>query len=250
MGIKFIPGYRRSPYDKRTLKLDKYIGTDFLDHPFTCDWTKGVITWPMMLNDQEGDCVCASAGHMIMGWTAANGDLYVPADSDVQKAYVDNSGYDPSTGANDNGCTLSGVLGYWQKTGIGGHKIGAYVQIDPKNYNHICAAIYWFGGVFSAIEVDQFMEDEFNAGAEWTVPINPATWTPLGGHGVPLLAFEPKQFNLITWARNQAMSYNCWWKVGMEAWCMISQDFISGNKPSPSGFNMGQLVADLQKVKE
>ena len=185
-----------------------------------------------------------------MGWTAANGNLFVPTDDDIQKAYIANSGFDPETGDNDNGCTLSDVLDYWKNTGIGGHKIGAYVQIDEKNYNHIAAAIYWFGGVVSAIEVDQFMEDQFNAGEEWKVPINPLTWKPLGGHGVPLLAFQPHQFNLITWAKNQAMSYNCWWKVGEEAWCAISEDFVSGEKKAPNGFDMSALVTDLQNIKE
>lgn len=259
MAIKFIPGYRRSPYNPKTFKLDKYTTPGFFEHPATYDWAKSVPEWPMFLNDIEGICVPASAGHMVMAWTAANGNIFIPTDDDIQKVYKDVSGYDPSQtqpdGSNptDNGCSLGGdggVLPYWQKTGIGGHKIGAYVQIDEKNFNHIAAAIYWFGGVFSAIEVDQFMEDQFNAGQPWKVPINPLTWKPLGGHGVPLLAFQPHQFNLITWAKNQAMSYNCWWKVGEEAWCAISEDFVSGSKPSPSGFNMDQLVADLQNIKE
>jgi hypothetical protein len=71
----------------------------------------------------------------------------------------------------------------------------------------------------------------------------------LGGHGVPLLGFQPHWLNLITWAKDQRGTDNWWWGLGLEAWCVISEDFVTDQKPAPNGFDMQALVADLAKVK-
>ena len=88
----------------------------------------------MMHNDTIGDCTCAAAGHLVMEWTANVGAETTPADADILAAYSAITGYDPKTGANDNGAVETDVLNYWRKTGIAGHKIMAYAALEPGNH--------------------------------------------------------------------------------------------------------------------
>ena len=97
--------------------------------PVTADYYDKVKTWPMMGNDKYGDCTCAAAGHMIEEWTAnTQAKAKVLGDPQIIKAYDHFSGGDPDAGAN-----MLDVLNYWRHTGIGGDKIEAYTQLEPKN---------------------------------------------------------------------------------------------------------------------
>ena len=65
----------------------------------------------MMENDQIGDCTCAAAGHLIMEWTANAGKkMVMPTDKQIVAAYSAVTGYNPETGANDNGAVEIDVL--------------------------------------------------------------------------------------------------------------------------------------------
>src|SRR5580658_8869232 len=55
-------GKKAPKIDSRTLRLAKYL-TAVPPPPASCDWTKGVTEWGMMLNDALGDCTCAAIGH-------------------------------------------------------------------------------------------------------------------------------------------------------------------------------------------
>ena len=91
-------------HDPRTLHLANYLHPDVLPKiPVQKDWSGKVPSWPMMANNAIGDCTTAAAGHMIMEWTANAGTEIVPSDTDIIAAYSAISGYDPQTGANDNG---------------------------------------------------------------------------------------------------------------------------------------------------
>jgi len=63
------------------------------------------------------------------------------------------SGYDPATGANDNGAVELDVLNQWRQVGIGGHKIGAFVAVSPSDAREVKEAIYLFGGVYIGISL-------------------------------------------------------------------------------------------------
>ena len=71
-----------------------------------------------MGNDKIGDCTCAAAGHLIMEWTSlAQPKMFTPTDPQIVAAYSAITGYNPKTGANDNGAAELDVLNYWRKTG-------------------------------------------------------------------------------------------------------------------------------------
>jgi hypothetical protein len=270
----FKNGYVPSKTISQYKAIHEYIKDEqaFLAHAPEIHWGDGVkVPWPMWRNGPDpsskppcGDCVPVAAGHLVMAYTGAAGDLFVPTTDDIIKVYSDVTGFDDSqwdsqgNNPTDNGTQPIDLLNYWKSAGIAGHKIGAFVKGYPQNINHIKAGIAWFGGAFTAITVYQFMEDQFNAGADWKVPDGAAISDSkaLGGHGVPLIGFLPDppvrppygDFDLITWAKSVLTSYNAFWGISVEVWFPISLDWVQGGK-SPNGFDMEQLLADLQLVQ-
>lgn len=172
----------------------------------------------------------------------------VVADTDIVKAYSAVSGYNPSTGLNDNGAACLDVLNYWRNTGIAGHKIAAYAKIDVKNIPHIQAAIYLFGGIYTGFSLPLSAQNQ----AIWDVPPTgagsvgsgaPGSW---GGHCIPLLSYTQGGFQCITWGEKKQMTLNFFIAYCSEAYAIISPDFV-GQK-TPSGFDLVTLQKDLQQI--
>jgi hypothetical protein len=202
----------------------------------------------MLANDRLGDCTCASAGHLIMNWTADNQDLYVPSDSEIIEAYAAVSGYNPVTGTGDDGAVEIDVLNYWRNTGIAGHKIGAYASVDPKIQAHVQASIYLFGGIYLGFSLPL----SANGQSEWAVTdptlagnAAPGSW---GGHAVPAVAYDDQGLTVITWGQTMKVTWAFFADYCEEGYAIISPDFINGTKPAPNGLSMDQLTIDLNGI--
>lgn len=106
-------GLGRQPADPRTPKLRLY--PDFevtLTPPSSADWLSAVPgPWGMLKNDTVGDCTAAGALHYLMAqqWYGQQQPITF-ADTDAITMYSAISGYEPNTGANDNGATLQDGL--------------------------------------------------------------------------------------------------------------------------------------------
>lgn len=243
----------KKPYvhDPRTLRLEKY-AISLPPPPPWVNWeTKASQPWGSMLNDQIGCCTCSCAGHMIQSWTADNGSELTVADSDVLTAYSDVSGYDPMTGQNDNGAMISDVLKYWQKTGVGGHKIDAYASIDPSNHTLLRQAIDLFGGVDMGIQLPvaaQNMSTHWKMWGRTPAMIN-GDWAPgsWGGHCVAVLAYNELSYVCVSWGELIRIDLDFWNNYVDEAWAVLSPDFFNGNK-SASGLDLTQLQNDLSAL--
>lgn len=134
--------------DVRTLRLRTYIDLGALPAPpDTIDLTPHVGEWPMYANDTRGDCTTAAAGHMIEAWTAAAGGAAVEVTEDaVVRAFEAVRLTDPLTG--EEGAIELDVLRYWRKRGIGGHRIGAYAAVGPRDHRLARTAAWLFGGLY------------------------------------------------------------------------------------------------------
>ena len=233
-------------HDPRTLTLPAYV-TLKLTPPDQYEWGKKVTNWPMYKNDTVGDCTCAAAGHMIESWTAdAQGKAMVLGNAPILKAYEDLSGYDPSTGRNDNGAVELDVLKYWRSTGIGSHKIAAFVSVEPGNHLSIKQAAYLFGGCYIglALPVSAQQQDV------WTVPpggaLGPGAPGSWGGHAVNVVAYDVQTLTVITWGAKKRMTWTFWDAYCDEAYGILTQDFINKAKgTAPQGFEFAQLEKDL-----
>jgi hypothetical protein len=247
-------GKQVARHDPRTLLLASYVTPTLPAPPPQHDLTSKINSWGMMENDQLGDCTCAAAGHLIMEWTAnANKKMVTPTDKQIVAAYSAITGYNPATGANDNGAVEIDVLNYWRQSGIAKHKIGAYVALEPSNHIHIMDSVYIFEGCYIGLQLPASAQAQVQNHQPWSVPPGgptgdgkPGSW---GGHAVPVVAYDARGVTVVTWGALQAMTWSFWRAYCDEAYAIISTDYLDDKQQSPAGFNMQQLQADLADLK-
>lgn len=242
MSVVFRPG--RLPHDPRPprLRLTAY-QTAKPAAPLAADWASKVRSWPMSLNDQIGDCTAAGAGHIAQQVNWYGRDLDAPiADPDTLAFYRAISGYIPGDPSSDVGATLQDALSYWRTTGVGGNRIAAYAQLDASDLDTVRACIATFGSVYCGMWFPQSAEDQFNAGRPWAVVKRSAN---LGGHCVPIVAYDPDTFTCITWGQAQRLDVNFFRAQFDECWTVIDLDWLRATGVSPAGLDTRALNADF-----
>ncbi len=253
--LKLKLGKQPARHDPRTLLLASYITPALPTSPASLDLTKKVGTsWGMMDNDEIGDCTIAAAGHLLMEWTANAGKkMFTPTNQQIVAAYSAITGYNPSTGANDNGAVEIDVLNYWRQKGIAGHKIGAYAALEPSNQTDVMDAVYIFEGCYIGLQLPISAQDQTKNHQPWSVPPGgptgdgkPGSW---GGHAVPVVAYDGRGVTVVTWGALQIMTWSFWNAYCDEAYAIISTDYLTNQKVTPGGFNLQQLQADLADLK-
>jgi len=55
-------------WDRRTLKMARFLTPALTPPPPAVYWSKGFPSWGMYLNDQLGDCTIAAIAHAIQTW--------------------------------------------------------------------------------------------------------------------------------------------------------------------------------------
>lgn len=251
MNLKF--GKNPPVYDKRTLQMSKYTaGLGPL--PPAVNFISEVPKFPMFGNDTLGDCVAAAAGHMVENWTYNAGKGVVPSESDII-AFYENSGYVPGGPSTDNGWELLPALRNWRSKGIGGHMIAAFVQLKTGDWDELRRAIQLFGNVYIGLVLPDAVVPA-SGSPDWTTI--PWLWRPgmspdpNNGHCVPGMAYkqtdEGETCHFVSWAAVMVMNRTFYQNTTDEAYAVVSQDWIKANGESPSGFDIDQLLADLQAV--
>ena len=243
-------GKKAAVHDPRTLKLAKYLRqVDLPEAPASVDWSAIVHDWGMMCNDRYGDCAIAGPGHKIQSDTAnADHEVIIP-DAEILGAYSAVSGFDPATGANDNGCVLLCVMKYWRKLGIGGHKIGAFSAISLGDIVTFRQALWLFEGLVIGLDLPVSAQNQ----EVWDVPpsgyVNgqgaAGSW---GGHCVVVLAEDMAGLTCVTWGQTKRMTWDFLQAYMDEAYAAISQDMLNAEGDAPTGFNIGQLQEDLDTI--
>jgi hypothetical protein len=247
-------GKQTARHDPRTLLLASYVTPALPTPPASFDLTTKVSAWGMMDNDQIGDCTCAAAGHLLMEWTANAGKkMFTPTDKQVVAAYSAITGYNPTTGANDNGAVEIDVLNYWRQSGIAGHKIGAYVALEPANHAHVMDSVYIFEGCYIGLRLPKSAQAQVQNHQPWSVPPGgpagdgaPGSW---GGHAVPVVAYDARGVTVVTWGALQTMTWSFWETYCEEAYAILSNDYLTKKKQTPQGLNLQQLQSDLADLK-
>jgi hypothetical protein len=222
------------------------------------DRESAVTSWPMYRNDQLGDCTVAGILHGISAVEAFASPMSgtpIFSDDEVTKIYSAVSGYDPATGANDNGATLADVCRYMVKTGavdIQGkrHQLLAWAEIE--NYTDLKLlkrVLNAFGTTYLAIDCPVSAMDQFQAGEPWTlVKDSPSD----GGHAIPLQynAVNTGEWNdetVITWATEQKMSEGFAKAKLVEAVAIVPAASINpATGLNPAGLDLHALVTDCQ----
>jgi hypothetical protein len=250
---------KKSPkIDRRTLQLSKYLKAAQFPYVPAESHFPNAAPLGTLLNDVEGDCTIAAACHAGMIWSKTKGIIYTPTNDDAQTAYVavtgsEGAAYVPSTGANDNGCAMLDVLKYWQRTGIGGRKITAYVQVDQTNWEMLKVASYFFGGLYVGLQLPIAAQNMNNTKLGWTPPPAGALtgdWAPgsWGGHCIWSAGIGAQHVDTITWGERIPMTLPFWEAYVDEVYAIISPDYISNPNVEIDGFNMSQLLQDVAEV--
>lgn len=245
--------------DHRNFEFSKYFTPSGLSLPIPkySNWSEAVPLWPMYGNDKVGDCTWAGAAHAIQLMTYNSDQPFDPTEKDILQCYQDVSGYDPANPEfTDNGELLSNVLKYWRKTGIAGHKIGAYMKVDHRNLGAIHAALYLFGGLYIGLAMPICIEGQLDKKLAWDVEdysLNgdaaPGSW---GGHCVVLAGYTAYAgqgyFIAISWGEVYLLSSAFLNVYCDEIWAIVSDDWVNKTGKTPNGLDMPLLLKDLSKV--
>jgi hypothetical protein len=246
-------GRRAVKQDSRTLRVGAYLTESLEAPPISVDWTKGVKSFGMMLNDTLGCCTIAGAGHADQIFTLNAGTESTVTDAVVQSYYSLWDGYVAGNAATDNGGVELDVLNAWQKQGFAGHALTAFADPKVTNAVEVRQAIALFGGVYIGVELPNSAQDQ--VGKVWdTAPwysfesaaYKAGSW---GGHCVFVTGYDADGLTCITWGALQRMTWSFWNRYVDEAHALLSPDFLGANGLDPDGFDMAQLTADLALIK-
>ena len=244
-------------HDSRNLKLAAYLKASPPIPPAQNWYLKPEanlnFSWGMMENDSLGDCAVAGPAHIEMVWSFNVGTPFVPTDAQVIAGYTQVSGYQPGNPQTDQGCVLLDVLKNWNTTGLFGHTIKAYTQINPQNLEHVKTAIYLFGAVDIGLLLPASAQSQ--VGQIWSVTdldlkgdAAPGSW---GGHCVVIGKYDDaaQEFTCLTWGQEQRMSYNFFRTYCDECYAPLSNDWINSSNLAPNNIDMPGLLSDLTTVQ-
>ena len=63
------------------------------------------------------------------------------------------------------------------------------------------------------------------------------------------MAYDARGVTVVTWAAVQVMTWSFWETYCEEAYAILSNDYLTGKKVTPAGFNLQQLQADLKDLQ-
>jgi hypothetical protein len=233
--------------DSRTLMMANYLKPTLQPPPPAVDWTKGITSWGMMLNDTLGCCTIAGAAHAVQVWSANTGGEVTVPDPTILSYYEQWDGYVPGQPNTDSGGVELDVLNNWQKNGFADRKLLAFADPKPSNLVEIKQSIHMFGGVYIGVALPNTAQkqDVWDVVKTGGADAKPGSW---GGHCVFVPKYDEHGFTCITWGALKTMTLAFWEKYCDEAHTLLSEVWITA-KGSPAGFDQAQLQADLNTIK-
>ena len=231
----------------RCLRLERYVDFDDLLPlvPLASSYAS-TQPWGMLGNDTVGDCTCAAAGHADQIAETYGDKMVVPVVTadEILSAYSAITGYNPDDPNSDTGANMLDVLRYWQKTGIAGEKITAYVAFDPTNADHWRAVNYLFGFAYVGVWLPQSVVNALPSIIDWTDESSPVVQQD--GHCVITAGYDAAGPKPVTWGDEIKATWGFMSKRCDEAYAVLLPTWALGD---PAGFDLAQLLADLKVVQ-
>lgn len=210
----------------------------------------------VMDNDRLGCCTCSAMGHSEQIWTAdAQGQMVTVPDSSIADAYREACGWngrDEGFGT-DGGGNEQTVLSWWMNDGLlqadgSRSKILGFVEVDPRNSQDICEAIYECGLIYIGFEVPSGLPED--AGSLWSGLQNLG---PIeGGHAVILAGYRTPSnpiFDVESWGMQFEMDWPFFTKYVDECYGVISPLWIEASGRSPWGLDLSTIEEQMQALR-
>jgi hypothetical protein len=251
-------------FDPRVPHMSAFLAAQPLPAiPDSHDWAANLpVDIGMMLNNMYGDCVEACAYHSLQVWTETARHVEITeADSFVERAYSEVAGFDPNNPvATDNGTVMQDFMKYAVNMGLpipvipgssrSRHKYMAFIEVDPRNFDDLCLAIYEFGVVAIGFNVPRFI----------VYPATPQVWdlnsqadnTIVGGHCVGLTGFNKTlgTFNVMSWGlHNYQVTDQFLVRFCDEAYAVADPSWLTTQGKSPLGMSITQLEGLMSALK-
>jgi hypothetical protein len=242
--------------DPRTLQVNSIVSLAALTIPKSWGIGHGHPTIPMFANDRYGDCTFASSGHRIITQerAARQGTETQLTDDDIIKGYAAVTGFDPATGANDNGAYMLDVANYLRKTGLGKqrdgspHTVAAFAEVARREEWARAAAVV-FGGLWLGVWLPISAQSQ----EVWDVPADgptgdgqPGSW---GGHAIYASGYDAGGLWFYTWGELRKMTWHFFKVYCDEAFVFISQDYLyRARQTTPRGFSVSALEDYLKEL--
>jgi hypothetical protein len=225
---------------RKSLALSNYLNMSAVSYPPVHAWERP-IDYGMLGNDKAGDCAYAGHFHMRMNWRAVAdaGNPLIVTTEQVLADYAAGTGYDPVSGANDNGAVLTDVLKQYNDK---------YVTLDVQNVEQIKAAIFIFGAVYLGFGVPQSMVDQLGHGIDPTWEFLPNDKPSGEGHCVVVFGYGRAGVPPCSWGKIYHTPWEFWLQNVDEAYAVISPEWIKHSGVSPSGLDLTGLLADANAL--
>ena len=205
--------------------------------------------WGMLGNDRYGDCVIAGGDHEIMMLNAMNGiNVRFNAKATLSD-YAALTGFDPITGANDNGTNMRAALNYRRRIGLidadgKRHLIGGYCSLEAGNFAEHLQALRIFDCVAIGFEVTESAMEQFSYDKPWTYVRDNNI---IGGHYIPIVGRPTAEsLDTITWACIQRMSKSFFYHYNDESYGFFTEESLKNGK-TPEGFDITGLRNAITK---
>jgi hypothetical protein len=200
-------------------------------------------------NNIYGDCAFAGLANLRIIMTCHTGKIVIPTLQDVLDAYTAVAGFDQKTGANDNGAAMTDVLEYARTTGLGGHKIIAWAQVDHKNPVHRKLAVDLFGATYVGVQLPESAPQQFVMNKQCSFEVVPNS--PIaGGHCIIHPGYGRLGGAYVTWANWFVKASTAWEEAYIdEEYVVITDDWINQvTKKTPGGVDLATLIADAKQL--
>jgi len=243
--------------DHRDLLLKHYIDAPTLIEaaqvPGALDW--GVFPAPdgsdtvpdtdPLYNNVAGCCPYSAPGHMVKLVSQLVGSPVLVTAQMVCDAYAAGTGYDPKTGANDNGAVVRDVLNQWRQGGLYGTTIAAYCAVDWNNADEVTIATWLCGGLIGGYNLPKSI---WAQDPDWYVPdpLTPDDETIIGGHCVFWQGTSPGMDNGKSWGEDTSATPAWRQRYCDELWAPLLGLWVMRSGRAPNGFAWADLLADVQ----
>lgn len=224
--------------DSRVPSLRRMMTTRIAPPP-SSNWYAAVDSWPMLANDNLGDCVPAGALHCLQQRLTYAEKAPAFTDADAKALYGRWGNY-PSQ---DQGCVMSEAMADWAKNGIPlpdgtVDSLTSYVTVNHAITDRIKMAISQTGSVMLGISCPEAWL-EVDEGALLDIPNGVGAIA--GGHCIIGVGYEPTAlgdiFDVITWGARYRMTRRALETLADEAYAILDRDWCDADGVNPAGID-------------